>query len=96
MQREESVTDLNYEELLELQERIGFVSMGLTDEEIEAIPIVAIKNTEENCAICQSDLGNRAKRLPTCEHCYHGECIDQWLKKKRTCPVCLAEIPRST
>jgi E3 ubiquitin-protein ligase Arkadia len=87
---------MNYEELLELQERIGFVSVGLNDEEIAAIPVITIPRSQENCAICQSELGKQVKKLPVCEHYYHGECIDQWLKHKRTCPVCMAEVPRSS
>jgi hypothetical protein len=89
-------TDTSYDGLLALQERIGFVSTGLTDEEIAGIPLIALTNTEDNCAVCQEELGSEGKKLPTCDHYYHGDCIDQWLKRKRTCPVCVAEVPRSS
>jgi hypothetical protein len=94
--RPESPGEMGYEELLELGERIGSVNIGLDDAQIKAIPEVFISNLKENCAVCQSSLGRRAKRLPGCKHCFHAECIDPWLKKKRTCPVCLVEVPRRT
>jgi len=28
-----------------------------------------------------------------CQHAEHAACLEQWLKTKRCCPVCLAEIP---
>ncbi|OEL36217.1 hypothetical protein BAE44_0002762 [Dichanthelium oligosanthes] len=55
---------------------------------------------DQGCAICLSDYagGDEAVRvLPACRHFFHAECIDEWLRKGRTCPFCRAEawpLPR--
>ncbi|XP_020552788.1 RING-H2 finger protein ATL22-like isoform X4 [Sesamum indicum] len=32
------------------------------------------------------------KYLPQCGHYFHAECIDQWLQKSKTCPVCRTSL----
>ncbi|KAK6158872.1 hypothetical protein DH2020_006186 [Rehmannia glutinosa] len=47
--------------------------------------------TESNtCSIClESYLPKDVVRsIAKCEHCFHAECIELWLRKNRTCPVC--------
>lgn len=50
--------------------------------------------TEATCAVCieEIEIGEWYKRLPKCEHCFHAKCIDQWLSRRATCPVCREEI----
>ena len=45
---------------------------------------------ESNCLICIEDFkeGEYKRELPKCHHVYHKKCIDKWLKKSATCPVC--------
>lgn len=50
---------------------------------------VAVTNT--NCAICQESVTS-ATRLRACGHCFHSECIDQWLGMNTRCPVCRHDI----
>ena len=80
--------EFTYESLLSLQEEIGYVKVGLSDEEIQGI---AISNLDQpdTCSICLGQ-GDYGKVLP-CSHFFHSECIDQWLKEKRSCPLCLSE-----
>lgn len=59
------------------------------------------KNTAEEdhsspyCAICLQNAaeGDKMRRLTACSHCFHAECIDPWLEKRSTCPLCRAQIP---
>lgn len=50
---------------------------------------VAVTNT--TCAICQ-DTVTSATRLRRCGHCFHADCIDQWLGINTRCPVCRHDI----
>uniref|UniRef100_A0A1J3E787 RING-H2 finger protein ATL60 n=1 Tax=Noccaea caerulescens TaxID=107243 RepID=A0A1J3E787_NOCCA len=47
------------------------------------------------CAVCLQDAveGEKMRRLTACRHCFHADCIDPWLEKRSTCPLCRAEIP---
>ena len=80
--------DMTYENLLSLQEKIGFVKIGLTDEQIQDIPISKLDELD-TCSICfnQGDVG----KVLLCGHFFHTECIDQWLREKKSCPLCLSE-----
>lgn len=42
----------------------------------------------ESCSVCISEYidGERIRVLP-CLHHYHAPCIDQWLGKKKNCPL---------
>ncbi|KAI3443323.1 uncharacterized protein J3R85_000256 [Psidium guajava] len=98
------IDNMTYEQLLELGDRIGYVSTGLKGDQI-AHCIRKIKLTNLNdlvrhfaakadrkCSICQEEFeeGNELGKL-NCGHGYHMECIKQWLGQKNTCPVCKSE-----
>jgi uncharacterized transporter YbjL len=58
-----------------------------------------IKENDElvgnTCLICHEDfkVGEFKRKLPAnCNHIYHKKCIDKWLKKKSSCPVCRYEF----
>lgn len=45
---------------------------------------------EENCLICidKFKINEYKRSLPKCNHYFHKKCIDKWLKKCASCPVC--------
>lgn len=47
---------------------------------------------DKRCAICLEDfrVGDMIRTIP-CFHCYHTNCIDQWLREKAICPICKHE-----
>ena len=46
-----------------------------------------------DCAICISLLtaGQSCKRIPSCRHMFHAECVGMWLQSHPTCPLCRAQ-----
>lgn len=85
--------NMSYEQLLELGERVGKVSKGLTKEQIGKIPSKAWRPSvckATSCSICYEDfsIANRVKILAECGHEYHDTCINKWLENEKRCPVC--------
>ncbi|XP_068638865.1 uncharacterized protein [Aristolochia californica] len=89
------------EELLELGDRIGYVSTGLRDEEIllclrkmkhsilSNAPSHITTGIDRKCSICQEEYeANDEVGELECGHSYHLNCIKQWLLQKNACPIC--------
>ena len=91
-----NVDNMTYEELLELEEKMGKVSNGLTDEEIKKLKhekFLKYKYLEEKCIVCQYDF----KEMETivvlpCKHCFHFPCIKPWITNQHHCPLCKTNI----
>ncbi|KAK8646622.1 hypothetical protein V6N13_120402 [Hibiscus sabdariffa] len=90
------VDNMSYEELLALEERIGNVSTGLSEETIlNCLKQHKYSGTSgaqleaEPCCICQEEY-NDGEDLGTleCGHNFHADCIKEWLKQKNLCPIC--------
>ncbi|EGV96480.1 RING finger protein 6 [Cricetulus griseus] len=78
-----------------LNEGNGDPVRGLTKEQIDNL---STRSCEQNgadselgkvCSVCTSDFvaGNKLRQLPR-PHEFHIHCIDHWLSKNCTCPVC--------
>nr|XP_029122779.1 probable E3 ubiquitin-protein ligase HIP1 isoform X2 [Elaeis guineensis] len=91
------VDNMSYEELLALEERIGNVSTGLSEEAIlkclkqrkYLLGRVEASMEVEPCCICQEEYveGEDLGTLD-CGHEFHTACIKQWLMHKNLCPIC--------
>ncbi|KAK8309132.1 hypothetical protein V6Z12_D02G107400 [Gossypium hirsutum] len=90
------VDNMSYEELLALEERIGNVSTGLSEETIlnrlerrkhSSAPGAQLE--VEPCCVCQEEY-NDGEDIGTleCGHGFHADCIKQWLMHKNLCPIC--------
>uniref|UniRef100_A0A0D9W732 RING-type domain-containing protein n=1 Tax=Leersia perrieri TaxID=77586 RepID=A0A0D9W732_9ORYZ len=87
--------DLNdYDALLALDEN-NHQHAGASESQINNLPqsVVQSNNIEEPCAVCLENpsVGDTIRRLP-CFHMFHKECIDEWLRRKKLCPVCKSGI----
>ncbi|CAB1322257.1 unnamed protein product [Coregonus sp. 'balchen'] len=97
--RHASAVRESYEELLQLEDRLGSVNRGAIQTTIERFtyPHKYQKDeeldTDEKCTICLSMLedGEDVRRLP-CMHLFHQACVDQWLATSRKCPICRVDI----
>ncbi|KAL2530231.1 uncharacterized protein Fot_22832 [Forsythia ovata] len=92
IQRDFNETD--YEMLLALDEnndQHGGASIHL----INGLPQSTVQNNnfEEACAICLETptMGDTIRHLP-CLHKFHKDCIDPWLRRRTSCPVCKLSI----
>lgn len=49
-----------------------------------------LRRSCDECAICLEDfqVGQLCQVFPLCRHIFHSECIDHWLQRKSTCPIC--------
>ncbi|GKU90877.1 hypothetical protein SLEP1_g4821 [Rubroshorea leprosula] len=94
--------DLSYEELLALGEVVGTESRGLSADTIASLPSVNYKagtsqnGSNDSCVICRLDYedGDTLTML-ACNHSYHLECINNWLKRNKVCPLCNTEVSTS-
>ncbi|KAL8153024.1 hypothetical protein V2J09_010784 [Rumex salicifolius] len=94
------IDHMSYEELLELGDKMGTVSTALSEETLTkclkktvyktAIDGMVQTGDDTKCSICQEEYeeGNEVGRLVVCEHGYHSDCIQRWLKLKNWCPIC--------
>jgi hypothetical protein len=81
---------MTYEELLELEEKIGSVCKGLSLEVIEKLPCKELyENLEDQCTVCFCGMekGEIILELP-CSHIFHKGCLNEWLAKEKICPLC--------
>jgi hypothetical protein len=78
-----------YEELSELKN----VEKGLSLEELLSNTKIEIQNLVFFCVICQ-DIQSETKisRVLICHHKFHIGCIEFWLSKNKTCPICRYDI----
>lgn len=67
---------------------------GMSAESIAALPseVVAARKRKStgSCPICLCSFmpGEKIRRLPGCQHCFHRPCVDLWLMQKGNCPMC--------
>ncbi|KAI3833187.1 hypothetical protein MKX03_027520 [Papaver bracteatum] len=93
-----NIDGMSYEELTELEERIGIVKTGLSKEIILKQLKTRVHTTSrdstgeeetEICTVCQDKYENQDKIATLdCKHEYHQDCITKWLVRKNVCPIC--------
>ncbi|XP_075501735.1 E3 ubiquitin-protein ligase MBR2-like isoform X2 [Primulina tabacum] len=89
------VDNMSYEELLALEERIGNVSTGLSEDKIFAsmkqrkYRVFGVALNLVPCCICQEEyIDGDDIGISDCGHEFHVNCIKQWLTLKNLCPIC--------
>lgn len=91
------IDSMNYEDLLELEEKIGKVNRGLNKSEIKKIDTNKYSKKkykeQDECPICKEmyQEDEVIKEL-YCGHIYHTQCIERWLQQEKKCPCCNTEI----
>jgi hypothetical protein len=67
------------------------VSVVATAVQITAASELNVVVDQETCPICRDPV-QVATRLRSCGHCFHAECISEWLGMNTRCPVCRHDI----
>ncbi|KAG2679310.1 hypothetical protein I3843_11G046500 [Carya illinoinensis] len=77
----------------------GVASRGLSEDSLKKLPFHAILEEIKGaqnicCTICLQDteVGEIVRTLPRCHHIFHLKCVDKWLIKHGSCPVCRQEV----
>lgn len=75
---------------------------GLPGDSVEKIPKIRINSTnivdasgeKVSCSVCLQDfqLGEMVRSLPHCHHMFHLPCIDKWLLRHASCPLCRRDL----
>ncbi|GJM86726.1 hypothetical protein PR202_ga02614 [Eleusine coracana subsp. coracana] len=79
----------------QLEEGRAGGAAGLSAEEVAELPCHEVKEAAGgDCAVCLDAFraGDRCRMLPGCEHGFHAQCVDSWLRKSRLCPICRAVV----
>jgi hypothetical protein len=84
-----------YEDLSELCDMMGNVEIGVKN--IDTVTDVIVCDTEDICPICLETCGHNGsceyiRKIRVCEHRFCGACIETWLERHKTCPVCKVEV----
>ena len=99
-----SYSNMNYHYIIELLNVLYLGDEGIDDiddiDDYEQIkPVLTYTKDKlticcpdsELCSICFEQSDSKKYRLP-CNHMFHVGCIDPWISRMNTCPVCRAEI----
>ncbi|KAK4350947.1 hypothetical protein RND71_030260 [Anisodus tanguticus] len=71
--------------------------VGLDGPTIESYPKTILgesrrlsKPDDKICPICLAEYQPKEtlRTIPECQHCFHADCIDEWLLLNASCPVC--------
>ena len=89
-----NLENLTYENILNLEDKIGYVSKGLNKKEIEKLGEEKYKsNIQKECVICMEIFKENEKiRKLKCLHIFHLNCIDEWFEHNKNCPICKKDI----
>jgi len=102
-------SNMSYETMLQLGEHLGDVKSErwarVAQQKIDTLPIfqfdpekidkINANDCDTKCLICQEEYCKKEnlRQLP-CRHCFHHNCVDQWLLSKDFCPYCRTSLEK--
>ncbi|KAG6507016.1 hypothetical protein ZIOFF_032351 [Zingiber officinale] len=101
VQSQMNALGLPFMETLDLYDA-GANAKGLSVDEVEKLPKSKVTARDEldasgektSCSVCLQELqlGEMVRRLPDCCHVFHLSCIDSWLIRHGSCPLCRRDV----
>ncbi|XP_050224786.1 NEP1-interacting protein-like 2 [Mercurialis annua] len=73
-------------------------SRGLSGDSLKKLPSHTLDEIKAKqticCTICLQDIvkGETARTLPRCRHTFHLTCVDKWLIRHGSCPICRQDV----
>ncbi|KAL9665284.1 hypothetical protein QQ045_020699 [Rhodiola kirilowii] len=80
-----------------VQNQAATVLMGLDGPTIESYPKYVLSQNDAllkpntgpcSICLCEYKAQDMLRSIPDCNHYFHSDCVDEWLKLNATCPVC--------
>ncbi|XP_018455895.2 NEP1-interacting protein 1 isoform X2 [Raphanus sativus] len=100
VQSQMGAVDATFDDLSSIFDTGG--SKGLTKDMVDQIPKIKItgrnnldaSGNKDSCSVCLQDfqLGETVRSLPQCHHMFHLPCIDNWLLRHGSCPMCRRDL----
>ncbi|KAI4327784.1 hypothetical protein L6164_020206 [Bauhinia variegata] len=100
VQSQMGAVETSFDEVQNLFDTGG--AKGLSGDLVEKIPKIKITGDNNidasgervSCSVCLQDfqLGETVRSLPHCNHIFHLPCIDKWLFRHGSCPLCRRDL----
>ncbi|KAA8547552.1 hypothetical protein F0562_003981 [Nyssa sinensis] len=100
VQSQMGAVETSFEEIQNIFDTGGV--KGLPGDSVEKIPKIKItcnnnvdaSGERSSCSVCLQDfqLGETVRSLPQCHHMFHLPCIDKWLVRHGSCPLCRRDL----
>ncbi|KAL0739488.1 hypothetical protein Bca4012_015698 [Brassica carinata] len=100
VQSQMGAADATFDDLSSIFDTGG--SKGLTRDVVDKIPKIKItggnnldaSGNKDSCSVCLQDfqVGETVRSLPHCHHMFHLPCIDNWLLRHGSCPMCRRDL----
>lgn len=67
---------------------------GMGEDAVKRLPVRVRAGEAAVCSICLAVVaeGEKERVLPGCSHGFHPVCVDEWLRKRSSCPLCRANV----
>ncbi|XP_058193093.1 NEP1-interacting protein-like 2 isoform X1 [Rhododendron vialii] len=92
-----NIANISYDDVYDAYGEV--LSRGLSGEHLSKLPCHVMLDEVHAvqsicCSICLQDIevGEIARSLPRCHHTFHLTCVDKWLIRHGSCPVCRQDV----